>query len=183
MHSCNDINARVHADAGLQREISHALAALADTLPEGGDLRIARILSRTLEGSWSEHVSFQEEVLFPILAARHGVNVAHLIAARCADHASLSDQHAQIGLQLEKLVGECAPVDDRLEGLLRQAHSHRLSHLCLDGELDEWLPKSYSAAEKSLCEKWWSLRPVLRFPLNLLCSGELPFPHIGKHIH
>lgn len=183
MHSCSDINARVHADAVLQREISHALAALADTLPTGGDLRIARILSRTLEGSWSEHVSFQEAVIFPILTARHGEAVAQLVSQRCADHATLSQLHAIIGPQLDKLVGERDSIDDNLDALLRQAHSARLSHLCLDGELAARLPKSYSDAEKSLCDKWSSTRPVLRFPLNLLCSGELSFPHIGKQVH
>ena len=183
MHSCSDINARVHADAALQREISHALAALADSLRDGGDVRIARILSRTLEGSWIEHVSFQEDVIFPILTGRHGINVAHLVAARCADHASLSQQHAVIARQLDALTGARALNGRDIEAVLRQACSHRLSHLCLDGELTARLPKTYTQAEKALCEKWSSLRPVLRFPLNLLCNGELSFPHIGKHVH
>ena len=79
MQSKLDIREQIAADATLQAEISQALVAIADSLSQGTDLRVARIVVRTLEASWDEHVSFQDEVVFPIVLGRHTRQVALLV--------------------------------------------------------------------------------------------------------
>jgi len=183
MHASTDIRAHIEADALLQREISHALLAIADSLTAGTDRRVVRILIRTLEASWSEHVSFQDGVVFPILTGRHGVEVQVLIDHRRAEHASLSQQHAKISHHLDSLMPAEQTIADGLEKLLRSTHMERLSHLSLDAELDGWLPENFTDAECSLCEKWLRTHASLRFPLSLLRQVGQSFPRLGKWLH
>ena len=68
MSDGTDIRAQVVADNLLQDEINRGLAILAARLPADVDLRLVRILARVLESSWTEHVSFQHSVMFPIVA-------------------------------------------------------------------------------------------------------------------
>lgn len=168
MHKDTDIRALIQADAMLQREITQALLAVADTLATGTDRRIVRILTRILDTSWDEHVSLQDEVIFPILASRHGAVVQESIKARQSEHASLSQRHSEIGRQLAELLAQDAVLADRLEGLLRGTHAQRLAHLERDAELDGWLPQSFTETECLLCGRWSDARPHLRFPFNLL---------------
>lgn len=172
MHASHDIHAQIKADAMLQREISRALLAVADTLKSGTDRRVVRILKRTLEASWEEHVSFQDAVIFPIIASRHGPQVKEIINHRRSEHASLSQQHSQIGQHLDELLGAGRARPEGLEILLRDAYAKRQSHLDSDADLDGWLPETFSEAECVLCGKWAELRPKLPFPLNLLRKGE-----------
>jgi hypothetical protein len=183
MHQAADIRAQIAADALLQREISHALLAIADTLPAESDLRVVRILTRTLEASWIEHVSFQDGVLFPILVSRHGVRVQDMIDRGRSEHASLSQFHARIGDHLDGLLQAGHEPAEGLETLLRTTHADRLSHFALDAELDGWLPETFNDAECSLCEKWSNARPSLRFPLDLLLKAGRSFPRSGGQLH
>jgi hypothetical protein len=176
MHTSTDIRAQIEADAMLQREISRALLAVADSLESGTDRRVVRILTRTLEASWDEHVSFQNEVIFPILSSRHGAAVLQMIDGRRSEHASLSHDHATIGRQFDGLLGQQLDMAAELELLLRSTHAQRQSHLDLDADLDGWLPKTFTEAECALCGKWSALRPNLPFPLNLLRQGPRPRP-------
>jgi len=181
MTEAADIRAQIAADLLLQREISHVLVAVADTLSEGSDLRVVRILSRTLEASWDEHVSFQDKVVFQILLTRHGAKVRDMIDGRRSEHASLSQQHFRIGRQLDNLLTRGQAAADGLEALLRSTYSDRLSHLDRDAELDGWLPETFNNTECSLCQKWSASRPQLRFPLNLL--RDPGFPRVGRWLH
>lgn len=184
MYDAADIRAQIAADALLQREISHALLAIADTLPAGSDHRVVRILTRTLEASWIEHVSFQDGVLFPILISRHGAPVQAMIDDRRSEHASLSQRHARIARELDSLLLRAGRATaDGLETLLRSTHADRLSHLELDADLDPWLPEAFNDAECALCEKWSNARPSLRFPLNLLLQAGRSFPRTGGRLH
>jgi hypothetical protein len=179
MKTCTDIRDQVLADARLQKEISHALLAVADALAAGGDRRIVRILTRTLEASWTEHVSFQDEVVFPILVSRHGSTIKDLLQSRHCEHVHLAKLHAEIGHHLEELLGPGHKTADGLESLLRRTHELRLSHLEFDFQLNDLLPEVFSDAERTLCEKWSKTRPNLRFPLNLLRNGSPPYPRLG----
>lgn len=160
----------------LQREISSVLLAVADSLETGTDNRVVRILSRTLEASWDEHVGFQDAVIFPIIAGRHGSQVTEIITRRRSEHASLSQQHSRIGQRLDGLLAEQSLLAKELEALMRGAYAQRQSHLDCDAELDGWMPETFSEAECALCGKWWALRPHLPFPLNLLRHSVRPRP-------
>lgn len=183
MRPANDIRAQIEADALLQQEISRALLATADTLASGSDPRVVRILTRTLEASWAEHVSFQDQVIFPILVGRHGDRIVGTIERGRSEHASLAQQHFKIGRLLDALLGPGHLIADGLEYLMRATHAERLRHLELDAEFYSWLPETFTEAECVLCGRWWASRPKLRFPLNLLRRAGRPFPRLGGRLH
>jgi hypothetical protein len=168
MDTAASIRAQINADALLQAEINRALLAIADNLVSGGDRRVVRILTRTLEASWAEHVSFQHEVIFPILVANHAGRVSQAVDLLRSDHAALSQRHAGVGKLLASMLrgrpGDAAEID----ALLRAAFELRRTHLKADAELERWLPVTFNAAEKSLGVGWAMTRPKSRFPLNLL---------------
>lgn len=178
MHTSSDIRAQIAADAMLQREISSALLAVANSLETGTDSRIVRILTRTLEAGWEEHVSFQDAVIFPIILNRHGTRVQGMIDHRRSEHASLSQQHSEVGRWLDGLLTPRAGLhpSESLGVLLRNTYAQRQSHLDCDSDLDSWLPQVFTEAESTLCCKWSELRPNLPFPLNLLSQSPRPRP-------
>jgi hypothetical protein len=176
MHTSSDIRAQIEADAMLQREISSVLLAVADSIGTRTDHRVVRILTRTLEASWEEHVSFQNAVIFPIIAGRHGPLVVEIIDRRRSEHIRLSQQHSEIGRRLDGLLSGEQRLAEGLEALLRATYVQRKSHLDNDTELDGWLPQAFSEAECVLCGKWSELRPNLPFPLNLLRHSVRPRP-------
>ncbi|HWK37376.1 MAG TPA: hypothetical protein VNR88_00520 [Hyphomicrobium sp.] len=178
-----DIRAHIDADALLQREINHALSAAAEYLAMTGDLRLVRILTRTLGPSWSEHISFQEEVIFPIAAARHGGRTKRSIALLRADHDNLSQQHGEIGSALQGLL-DGRPADlAQLGATLHTTIALRRSHFLLDAELHTSLPAPYTWKERSFCIHWMRTRPRPRFPLNLLRDGGRSIPQVTGRIH
>lgn len=178
-----DIRAHIDADAHLQREINHALSATAEGLAMTGDLRLVRILARTLGPSWTEHVSFQEEVIVPIAAARHGGSTKKSIALLRADHDNLSHQHTEIGSVLQGLL-DGRPTDlDQLGTTLRATMALRRSHFLLDAELHTSLPAPYTTKERSFCIHWMRTRPPARFPLSLLREGGHSIPRGPGRVH
>jgi hypothetical protein len=183
MDTAPDIRAHIHADAHLQTEINHALLAVADGLPAGSDRRVVRILTRTLEPSWTEHVSFQDAVVFPIVEARHGQQVKAPIDRLRADHAGLTQRHSEIGELLDQMLhhlhGGAAPLD----GLLSVTLQLRQAHFELDAALDTWLPATFTKAERALCSDWAAARPEPRFPLNLLRTSGRPYPRLVGRLH
>lgn len=178
MHTRSDIRAQIAADSMLQREISSALLAVANSLETGTDPRVVRILTRTLEAGWYEHVSFQDAVIFPIVLSRHGAQVQPMIDDRRTEHANLSQQHSEVGRGLDGLLsaGGNLPASESLGLLLRTTCAQRQSHLDRDSDLDAWLPDVFTEAECTLCCKWSELRPNLPFPLNLLRRSPRPRP-------
>jgi hypothetical protein len=178
----DSIRAQITADALLQAEISRALIAVADSLPQGGDQRVVRILARVLETSWSEHVSFQDLVVFPILIGRHAPRIAVAVERQLSEHARLSQQHCDLGRQLEGLLAESRVDTDGLETLLRSTCALRHSHLNVDAQLDGWLPATFSGEEMALCTVWSTQRPAPRFPLNLLKIRRRAL-RLAGHLH
>jgi hypothetical protein len=164
----DSIRAQIAADALMQAEIGRGLIAVADSLPNGSDLRVARILARMLQSSWSEHVSFQDEVVFPILAVRRARRLAGLIGRQQTDHARLSQHHRAIEHQLNTLLVKATDDVSGLDRLLRGACDARRSHMAVDEQLDAWLPATFSDGEVRLYHLWANERPHPRFPLNLL---------------
>lgn len=183
MRTANDIRVHIEADALLQQEISRALIATAETLSTGSDPRVVRILTRTLEASWAEHVSFQDHVIFPILVGRHGERVNDKIDRGRSEHASLAQQHFKVGRLLDALLDPGHLIADGLEALIRATHAERCSHLALDAELYSMLPQTFTDTECLHCGQWWTSRPRSRFPLNLLRKPGRPFPRLGGRLH
>jgi hypothetical protein len=183
MDTALDIRAQIDADTHLQTEINHALFAVADGLKAGSDARVVRILVRTLEASWREHVGFQTDVIFPILEARYGDDVCGTIARLRIDHASLSQRHGEVGRGLAAIL-ESPPDDDgALERLLRVTITQRRTHFHRDAELDRWIPETFTRLECALCQRWAAARQSPRFPLNLLRSPERPYPRLGGRMN
>jgi hypothetical protein len=183
MDTAVDIRAHIDADVHLQQEIDHALLAVADALVMRGDPRVVRILSRTLEPSWAEHVSFQSEVIFPIIEARRGAEARSSIHRLRADHADLSQHHSEVGKALAAMLAGGGEDTDWLGALLRTTIASRRSHFVRDAALDRWLPAPFTEPEGVLCARWVTTRPAPRFPLNLLRGAERPFPQLGKRLH
>lgn len=183
MDTAASIRAQINADAHLQAEINRALLAIADNLASGSDPRVVRILKRTLEASWAEHVSFQGEVVFPILVAHHAGGVSEAVDRLRSEHAALSQRHAGVGKLLASMLqgrpGDTAEID----ALLRATLELRRTHLKADAELERWLPVTFNAAEKSLCVGWAMKRTKSRFPLNLLRTMGRSFLRPGEHLH
>lgn len=161
-----DIRAYMTADEILQKEINQALEDLADTLSEDGDRRLASLLVKTLEPSWSAHVSFQEYVLFPIVERRKSATPATIQRLK-ADHAALTERHAEVRDGLEVFDGRSAYAET-LGYLLRSAFEYRRRHMDAENELDGWLPRLFAPADLALFGSWLAGQPKPRFPLNLL---------------
>lgn len=184
MGSKLDIRAQIAADAALQAEIGQALMAIADSMSQTPELRIARIVLRTLEASWDEHVSFQDEVVFPIVLGRHARRTAHIVERLRADHAGLSSRHAEIGRHLKGVLNGAINELAALEQTLRATFELRRDHLHVDAELSGLLPPAFSAAELSLCCNWEDSRPTPRFPLNVLkATQRRSFRLGGEGVH
>ena len=183
MNDSADIRAQIAADSLLQAEINRALLAIADSLSQGCDPRVVRILNRTLEASWAEHVSFQNEVVFPIVIGRHSRHVEPIIDRLRSEHVGLSQRHAEVGNRLDGVLQDKLDDAAGLDALLRTTFELRRHHLLVDAELIGWLPVSFSAAEVSLCCAWASRRPSPRFPLNLLKSSGRRSFRFGGRLH
>jgi hypothetical protein len=183
MDTAASIRAQINADALLQAEINRALLAIADNLVSGGDRRVVRILTRTLEASWAEHVSFQHEVIFPILLAHHARRVSEAVDLLRSDHAALSQRQAGVGRLLASMLHGRLGDAAEIYALLRAAFELRRTHLKADAEIERWLPATFNAAEKTLCVGWAVTRPKSRFPLNLLRANGRSLLPPGQRPH
>lgn len=183
MDTAPNIRAHIDADARLQSEINHALLAVADGLLAGSDRRLVRILKRTLVASWTEHVSFQDEVIFPIIEARRGQEIRDTIDRLRFEHASMSQRHGEITQALDGLLHGRGADPAGLDALLRTTVEQRRSHVDKDAELDKLLPATFTDHETWLCAEWITTRPKPRFPLNLLGATGRPIPRLGGRLH
>ncbi len=122
---------RIAADRMLQLEICTALESLADNLPNVVDLRLARALVGVIEPSWSEHVSFQDDALFPILLRRHDATrgVAATLERLRLEHAEIRDRHVEVIEQICLLIVGEQPNPDMLGYLLRSVFEGHRRHI------------------------------------------------------
>jgi hypothetical protein len=183
MDLATDIRARIDADAVLQAEINRALLAIADRMSQGSDLRLVRILVRTLEASWAEHITLQDEVVFPIVLGRHIRGVAPIVGRLRSEHAHICECNSDIGKRLGGLLHGRHREPAELEAALRNAFQRRRDHMHVCDELTGWLPATFSAAETSLYYAWQTGRPTPRFPLNLINVNTRRVFRIGGRPH
>jgi len=176
------IRTYIEVDALLQVEISASLLALAEAPGAASAPRLARMLARTLEPSWLAHVSLQEHVVVPILAAYRGDRLGGLMCCSDTGHASLSQQHAEIGRHLARAGANASMSMAELDGLLRAIYARRLDHLAHAGRLIEHLPGEFSAADCALWRMWLSLRRGTQFPLDLIWR-RAPSARVAEPLH
>ncbi|MBN9276630.1 MAG: hemerythrin domain-containing protein, partial [Hyphomicrobium sp.] len=63
----------LHEDNALRLDLCDLLEHIADGLPANAAPQLAQLASTALERGWTNHVAFEEQALFPILARhRHG---------------------------------------------------------------------------------------------------------------
>ena len=164
------IRDQIAADNRLQEEINRALKDFADSLPGAGDLRLVRILTRTLEPSWTEHVSFQDHVVFPIVEDFDGgaKNMTAVIDRLRAEHAGLAERHSEVREQLESLLDGDRSNSRTLAELLKGAVELRSRHFEAETTLAGCLPELFTQRDLALLGRWLTNRPKPPFPLSVL---------------
>lgn len=170
MNSEADIRAHIVADARLQDEITRALHDFADSLPGVADLRVVRILTRTLEPSWTEHVGFQERVVFPIVANLNDRknDIDELIGRLKTDHAMLAEHHSEVAARLHDILDGDRLNVGTLGHVLRRAGALRIRHFDDEAVLATCLSCPFTADDKALLSSWIASRPNPAFPLGVL---------------
>ena len=164
------IRAHLAADGRLQEEINRALEDFADSLPGSTGLRLVTALAETLDPSWTEHVSFQEHVVFPIVVKRHAgtKDIAAVIDRLQREHAELSERHSEVAERLDDYLNGSSHDAETLGYLLRSAFEFRGRHLESEQRLDGLLPRLFTPSDLALFNDWTASRPRARFPVNLL---------------
>jgi len=169
MDSGVDIRAQIAADALLQEEINRALEDFARSLPGATDLRLVRVLTRTLEPSWTEHASFQDHVVFPIVADLNGdaKDITGVIDRLRGEHADLAERHSELREHLESLLDGDHSQARTLASLLRSSVELRSRHFDAEAALAGWLPGFFTPSDLALLGRWVANRPKPPFPLSL----------------
>ena len=156
-------------DRALQNEINLALGSLLANRPSLVDLRLVRMLTALLVPSWTEHTSFQNEVMFPIIMRNGGEDaVAALLARLRVEHVDITRLQARLVVDFERVIsgrlGDHAAYRDRLRVLLEV----RRHHLKAEAQLTGLLPSVLAAADETTIQIWASTRPVPPFPISVL---------------
>ena len=167
----HDPRQRVAADRMLQHEISDALESLADTLPDLVDYRLGRALLAVIEPCWTEHTSFQDEALFPILLRRHAGSdklSVHVERFR-REHVEIGSRHEEVIEQIELLITERIANTDAFGYLLRNVFDSRRRHMEAEtAVLDPLLPNLLAPADRLALSEWSAARHKPPFPISLL---------------
>jgi len=154
-----DALARIHADSTLQSEICDALEGLADTLPGSLTTELASRLPAILASSWAEHVSLQEDAIFPVLQRFHAGSrdLLFQIEQLRAEHAAISGMADEIIEQLEQSLTGAVINADMLGYMLRLAFETRRQHLAAEHRLVlELLPARLAPADREILSRWLS---------------------------
>lgn len=161
---------RVKADRQLQSEIDKAMASLLGGLPCAVDLRLARVLDTVLVASWTEHVSFQDEVLFPLIgkAERRTPDVRALIGRLENEHAEIAEYHDDFTASLKSIIAGRRISESGLEITLKRTLDLRSLHNGAEAVLDQIIPSVVDATDHTELEKWMASNGTASFPVNLI---------------
>jgi hemerythrin-like domain-containing protein len=150
---------RIGADCTLQTEICLALESLADSLPGSINTDLASRLPTILNSSWTEHVGFQEAVIFPILKRHHAhsQSLADQIAQLEIEHGTIGDSGQEISEQLELALEGAEPNADMIGYMLRSAFHDRRRHIEIEHHLfATMLPAMLAPVDRDLLSGWLS---------------------------
>jgi hypothetical protein len=165
-----DIAWMMAADREIQAEIDKGLAALVRTQPEDACRCIARILCSVLVSSWSQHVDFQDEALFPIIARSNAttLDMRSLLNRLAREHSEISEHQRDVSQLLHDVVAGRAAI----EGTVTLGVSHiiqlRSAHQKAEAALDRLIPDTLAPSESEALERWAASRDTLFLPLHLL---------------
>ena len=155
----DDALARINADGVLQTEICAALESLADGLPDSLDADLTARLAPILNSSWSEHVSLQEDAIFPILKRCHAGSDALILQIEQLEieHGMIADSNREITEQFDLALQGIEPSIDMLGYMLRGAFLDRRRHLdCERRVFATMLPATLAPVDREVLLRWLS---------------------------
>jgi len=161
---------RTAADRHLQGEIDKAIAGLVDGIPAEAACRLARVLAAVLEPSWTEHTSFQDEALFPILARGEGLarEIPILLERLGREHGEIGAHHREVATILSRLVARQRAATAAECTCLSQTLELRRQHHAAEAVLEELIPVPLDDADHTALAEWTASREAPPFPVNLI---------------
>ncbi|MCC7254210.1 hypothetical protein [Hyphomicrobium sp.] len=164
-----ELGRRLSADRHLQAEIDKGIASLAAGLPSPVGLRLARVLVAVLEPSWSEHVGFQDVVLFPIIAKATDTpsEVRNLLEGLGREHDEIGARHVEVTAILNTFIAG-RHKSTELTAPLAQTFSLRRRHHDAEAALEDAIPAALDADDSAAFKRWTASRADSPFPMNLI---------------
>ena len=163
-----DIAWMMAADREIQAEIDKGLVTLVQTPPEDVCRCVARILCSVLVSSWSQHVEFQDEALFPIIVRSDAttLDMRSLLNRLAREHSEISEHQRDVSQLLHDVVAGRAA----MEGAVTLGVSHviqlRSEHQKAEAALDRLIPGMLAPEEREALERWAESRCALFLPLH-----------------
>jgi len=166
-----DLAQWIAADRKLQAEIDTAMTRIAEGPPGHVDFRLTRVVATVLAPSWSEHVRFQEDALFPLIARlADTTDETHaMLARRGEDHADIGACQSEAAAILNDVV-DGRDRTDRLGTCLARTVALRRRHHDAESGLSGLLPSPLDADDEAAIAQWIANRSSPPFPLNLLLA-------------
>ena len=164
-----DLTENFLVDRQLQGEIDKAMTNLIEGLPLRVNVKLARLVEAVLAPSWSAHRDFQDEALFPMIAARDGTTpeVRALLERLSLEHAEIESRLVKISRYLEQFdTGRSMSASD-MGACIRQTLALRRQHCSSEATLERLIPEDLDASEQAALERWQANRTA-PFPINIL---------------
>lgn len=163
---------KADADLLLQSEIDMAMESLVGGLPIGTTLRVAGILAAVLTPSWSEHMRFQEDVLFAILARerQHAAAFTEFIGRLGDEHIEIGEHQREVSLGLKQLALDGRALGASLRDLIEQTLALRRQHHAAENVLDMKMPSRLDDASREIIAHWTASQGAEPFPVNLIAK-------------
>lgn len=145
------VRARLKGEYRLQLEVCAGLESLCRQAPPAQDGTLSRMLEGILESSWTEHVSLQEGLVFPLLHQHHAANarITNRLGRFAREHEQLTrlTRQAAIGMRACALLEP--PAMEACVRSVRALLSARRRHVVDEHEFVEaTLPAAVSVTER-----------------------------------
>lgn len=164
-----DISRRIAADRYLQREIDKSIESLSATRVPVAGTRVARMLATVLEPAWAEHASFQDEVLFPLLARRTEAPELSLLLDRLGgEHSAIAEHHRLVSAGLTSFLSGRHQNDGRFHTCLRATLELRQRHYAAEAALERLVGAHLDSADCDRLITWRDTRKASAFPVSLI---------------
>lgn len=163
-----DIAWMMAADREIQSEIDKGLATLVRTPPEDVCRCIARILCSVLVSSWSQHVDFQDEALFPIIARSDAttLEMRSLLNRLTREHSEISEHQRDISQLLHDVVAGRTAMQGAVTLGVLHVIQLRSAHQKAEAAIDRLIPGMLAPGERESLERWAKSRDTLFLPLH-----------------
>lgn len=166
----SDLIQRTRADRQLQTEIDKALASLRDGLPFLVDLRLARVLDKVVEASWSEHARFQDEALFPLIAKSKDTppDVRSLLHRLGNEHIEIAKRQSDTMIRLRNIALGRRVAESGLQGALERTLNLRRHHNEAEAALENAIPRVINSIDQMEFKQWAASNGACSFPIGLI---------------